>query len=129
MTATMTAKRPPLGLPKRSPVSVLHVCAPNDVNGNPRRCYVVTSHEHGFVETIDEGYEGEAALYSRYPWFHHRAAERLGLKPAYAHRVDVSASEYKREMRREGFQGTERIRDRADRYARRFDSFGQRRGA
>lgn len=122
-----TRKRPPLGLPKRSPVIVTHVRANNDVNGNPRRCFVVRDLDGAHVETIDEGYYGEAALYSRYPWFMHIAADRLGLKPAYAAMIDSTPSEYKRLLRASVHDGTgpTRIRDRADRYARRFDPFGQ----
>lgn len=126
---TTTTARPPLKMPRRSPVIVTHYRANNDVNGNPRRCFNVRDLDGKHVETIDEGYSGEAALYSRYPWFHHSAAHRLGLQPAYAAMVDTTPGEYKRLLRasvHEG-EGPARIRDRADRYARRFDPFGYRR--
>jgi hypothetical protein len=124
---TTTAKRPPLGLPKRCPVTVTHLCANNDVNGNPRRVYVVTDHEGAFVEALDEGYEGEAAVYNRWPYFQHRAAERLGVERRYVQRYDVEPAEYRRQLRREPWEGTERLRRMGDRYARNFDGFGERR--
>ena len=44
----------------------LHLRANNDVNSNPRRCYVVFSASGNFVETIDEGYQGDYLLKQRY---------------------------------------------------------------
>jgi hypothetical protein len=122
-----TTARPPLGLPKRTPVTVRYLRAHNDRNGNPRRCYVVTDLDGRHVETIDEGYSGNAALYSRWPWFNSYACERLGLRGAYVDSIDVGPSEYKRMLHRDGAEGTERLHDRADRYARRFDPWGKRR--
>jgi hypothetical protein len=128
MQDTLTKPRPPMRLPVHSPVTALHVRADNDVNGNPRRCFVVSTLDGLHVETLDEGYSGEAALFGRYPWFHSAPAGRLGLKRANGpQRIDVQVSEYRRMMRREGHEGTEAIRARANRYARRFDPFGHRR--
>lgn len=36
--------------------------AGHDVNGNPRRVFVVIDPKHGVIDAIDEGYEGEAGL-------------------------------------------------------------------
>ena len=35
-----------------------HLRAPNDTNGNPRRCYVVYDDNGGVLDVIDEGYSG-----------------------------------------------------------------------
>lgn len=40
---------------------VLHLCAPNDRNGNPRRAYVVLF-DDGVHAFFDEGYQGRSAL-------------------------------------------------------------------
>lgn len=40
--------------------------AGNDVNGNPRRVFVVLDPMVGVIDAIDEGYEGEAELRKRY---------------------------------------------------------------
>lgn len=40
------------------PVSVLHLCTKNDVNGNPRRLYVGLNSNGHVVRVTDEGYEG-----------------------------------------------------------------------
>ena len=40
--------------------------AGNDVNGNPRRAFVVMD-SLGIVEVIDEGYEGYNAVWKEYP--------------------------------------------------------------
>ena len=41
---------------------ILHVCAPNDTNGNPRRLYYVTDLETGKVTAYDEEYRGRSAV-------------------------------------------------------------------
>jgi hypothetical protein len=131
MDTTTSATDRATFLPKHAPVTVLHLCADNDRNGNPRRCFAVLEAGTGrHVETIDEDYIGESALYGRYPWFHSSVALRHELVPAYAVRVDVAPAEYRRWMRREASPAGEvpsldRIRARADRYAARFDYFGQ----
>jgi hypothetical protein len=39
-----------------------HVCAPNDRNGNPRRCYLVRHMPTGWIlAAYDEGYDGYSA--------------------------------------------------------------------
>jgi 3-dehydroquinate dehydratase len=123
----MQASRRRVALPKRSPVTALHLCADNDVNGNPRRVFVVMNHEGRFVEAIDEGYEGDGALYKRWPWFHSSVALRHDIKPAYTQRLDVEVSEYRRQLRRESYEGTEAVRRLADRYERAYDSLGHER--
>lgn len=40
----------------------LHLCAPNDHNGNPRRLYMVLRADGTIVACIDEGYRGISAL-------------------------------------------------------------------
>jgi hypothetical protein len=42
----------------------IHLKAKNDVNGNPRRCYVVCNPE--VIDVIDEEYRGVGAL-EKYP--------------------------------------------------------------
>lgn len=60
-----------------------HIKAPNDKNGNPRRCYVVyavTAQTSDCVAVFDEGYAGIPRLLSNMP----------SLYP-----VNVSATDYK----------------------------------
>lgn len=45
----------------------LHLKAPSDINGNPRRCYLVLSREGTIIDCIDEGYEGEVQVTKAYP--------------------------------------------------------------
>lgn len=115
-------------IPKRSPVTVLHCRADNDVNGNPRRCFVVFDHMGRHVETLDEGYNGEGILHVRYPWTSWHALHRYGFaEPAqytvYPTSIDVSPSEYKRMLRREPDERCARIRAMADRNQRRGLSY------
>jgi hypothetical protein len=44
----------------------IHLVAHNDLNGNPRRVFVVLNGD-GLLEAIDEGYDGMNALYNRHP--------------------------------------------------------------
>lgn len=105
-------------------VIALHLCAKNDVNGNPRRCFVVLDARGRTVETIDEGYAGEGALYSRWPMFNwHSLRRHLGVSPdlmqagwvVYPHRVDVTATEYNCAMRRDPHPECADLRKWADR--------------
>ncbi len=41
--------------------------AGNDTNGNPRRVFVVFNPRGTIVETIDEGYEGDHVVRTKYP--------------------------------------------------------------
>lgn len=118
-----TATKRPL-IPMRPPITVLHVCANNDVNGNPRRCFVIFDQMGRHVETLDEGYYGEGQLQARYPWTSWHALSRYGFpEPAryttYPTRVDSTPSEYKRMLRREPDERCADIRAMADRNARR----------
>lgn len=45
-----------------SKLSVLHLKAPNDPNGNPRRLFVVVHPQKGIVLTVDEGFAGIHSL-------------------------------------------------------------------
>lgn len=63
---------------------VNHICATNDVNGNPRRALVVYDEQGRHVETIDEGYDGYSKLCEKYP------------KHKVLMRVEVPVKEYKR---------------------------------
>lgn len=98
MPNVQTYLNPPR-LPKTAPVVILHIRADNNASGNPRRCFVVLTPAGRIVETIDEGYAGEGAVWARYPWYHHSAALRLGATCAYAVPVYVAPAEYKRFMR------------------------------
>lgn len=68
----------------------VHICAPNDVNGNPQRCFAVLQGED-VLAVIDEGYEGEGALRGLRASL--RASHYIPVSP---HRVNVSVTEYKR---------------------------------
>ena len=64
--------------------AVQHLRAPNDVNGNPRRCYVLYRLDDDgawLVEVRDEGYAGEPREWMAHPH----------LRP-----IDVSARVYRR---------------------------------
>ena len=66
-------------------MTVINMCAPNDVNGNPRRLFVVLD-EEGVQWIIDEGYAGDGGLKH---W-----AEQTGHRIGYPVRINVTASEY-----------------------------------
>ena len=70
---------------------VLHLCAPNDTNGNPRRCYVVQSRDGVLYKVIDEGYGGWGGLRM---W----CSEREGSLTHVA-TINVPVSEYKSWLR------------------------------
>jgi hypothetical protein len=67
---------------------MLHVCAPNDTNGNPRRVYVhiVNDKVRGSIVAgaWDEGYEGYKAV-----------PEAYRTMASYSHSVKVSPTEYR----------------------------------
>jgi len=41
---------------------IIHYCAPNDTNGNPRRCYVLFDIDNVAVAAWDEEYYGHHAV-------------------------------------------------------------------
>jgi hypothetical protein len=43
---------------EHQPAITQHWCAPNDNNGNPRRCFVIWSDDGILLDVIDEGYSG-----------------------------------------------------------------------
>ena len=43
-------------------VAILHLCADNDLNGNPQRCYVALGKNNRFLGAYDEGYMGHNAV-------------------------------------------------------------------
>lgn len=47
---------------KVSELIVIKLDAGKDRNGNPRRCYVLTHALDGFLDCVDEGYEGESSV-------------------------------------------------------------------
>ena len=61
---------------------VLHMCATNDVNGNPRRVYVLEN-ENGMVASWNEGYLG-----------FHAVPEQFRTSAYNAERVNVSVKDY-----------------------------------
>jgi len=73
---------------KERKLFVLHVKAPNAMNGAPRRLFLVA--EGGKLVAIDEEYAGEAALRAQFPGASVREV------------VHVAASEYKRLLRAHG---------------------------
>ena len=64
-------------------MNLILLAAPNDTNGNPRRCYVLFNENGIAVNAWDEGYSGCAAL-----------PEHLQKTPRPV--IQVSATEYKR---------------------------------
>lgn len=66
-------------------MSIVHLCAKNDLNGNPRRLYALTDEEGTIIASWDEGYRGYHAV----PSFWHGAAYN-------AERQFVSVSRYLR---------------------------------
>ena len=64
-------------------MSLVLLAAPNDRNGNPRRCYVLFNENGVAVQSWDEGYAGCNAL-----------PEHLRKTPRPV--IQVPASEYKR---------------------------------
>lgn len=68
---------------------ILHLCARNDLNGNPRRVYVLRDTESGkYLAAWDEGYKGSDAV----PGELRKAAYH-----SYCERIKVS--EYKQLLR------------------------------
>ena len=61
---------------------VLHLCAPNDRNGNPVRCYVALGENGHFLGAWDEGYLG----YNATP-------ESIRMQTVHSFRVNVTAKE------------------------------------
>lgn len=45
----------------------IHLAAPNDPNGNPRRVYVVFDQDGDVIDAVDEGYRGRHSVTSKYP--------------------------------------------------------------
>lgn len=75
---------------------VLHLAAENDINGNPKRVFVVYDDTGNIVETINEGYIGASAWYKkypnaislgRYPTTKSEVRELLKLKPSHTQEV------------------------------------------
>ena len=62
--------------------AVIHLCATNDTNGNPRRCYVALSENGIFLGAFDEGYAGYLAV-----------PKELQKQAQYALRIEVSGDE------------------------------------
>ncbi len=67
---------------------VLHLNAGHNVNGNPRRLYVVIGRDGSVERVINEGYAGIGALWSAYP--------RLKDKPVYPVELEITPREYRR---------------------------------
>lgn len=56
--------------PKKIVYLVQRLCSKNDVNGNPKRVYIVINPETGnIVDAIDEGYSGLSGVRKKYPEF------------------------------------------------------------
>lgn len=72
-------------------MTVVHLCAPNDTSGNPRRCYVAIDPELGMVGVQDEGYDGDRI-----------AKQRFGAGVAFRSSIRVPPSEYRDFLRAEG---------------------------
>ena len=48
-------------------LAAIHLDAGHDVNGNPRRAYMVVCPNRGIIDAINEGYRGRDALKDKYP--------------------------------------------------------------
>ena len=46
---------------------VIHLDAGREINGNPKRGFMVFDKAGKFIETIDEGYQGRGVLSKKYP--------------------------------------------------------------
>ena len=67
---------------------ILHLCAKNDLNGNPRRLYVMSNEEGKYIAAWDEGYKGSDAVPGEFR------------KDAYlSQRFDVTVTEYNKLLR------------------------------
>ena len=68
--------------------NILHMCAKNDVNGNPRRLYVMSNDDGKYIACWDEGYKGSDAVPGEFR------------KDAYlSQRFDVTVTEYNKLLR------------------------------
>lgn len=67
---------------------IVHYCAPNDINGNPQRCYVLTDNDGTNLAAWDEGYLG-----------HHAVPNSLRDAAYNADRVKCSATAYRKLLR------------------------------
>ena len=61
---------------------VLRLCAPNDINGNPVRCYVALGENNHFLGAWDEGYAG-----------HNATPKSIRELTVYSFRINCSADE------------------------------------
>ena len=68
--------------------NILHMCAKNDLNGNPRRLYVMSDEEGKYIAAWDEGYKGSDAVPGPF-------REKAYL----SQRFDVSVREYNKLLR------------------------------
>ncbi len=48
------------------PILVIHLLAPSDKNGKPRRLYLVVTADGDVKEAIDEGHAGDSAYRNKY---------------------------------------------------------------
>lgn len=94
MTAVDRYLRAPR-LPKTCPVVVLHLKAPSDYNGNPRRCFAVLATAGRLVEVHDEGYSGDQDVKRRWPWLDLNARDGLKLFGASMVSVEITPREYR----------------------------------
>jgi len=66
------------------------IVAPNDVNGNPRRCWIIEITQSRYVKVIDEGYSGSGALTEDGGFTQEEKEQILETAPE----IHVSANEY-----------------------------------
>ena len=45
----------------------IYISAGHDRNGNPKRGWIIASSDGSFIDFVDEGFEGYAALKLKYP--------------------------------------------------------------
>lgn len=71
-----------------TPTMYQHLRADNDRNGNPRRLFLILTHDGGVADIIDEGYMGKGAM-NAYPW--HDMTELPS--------IDITTAEYRSMVR------------------------------
>ena len=82
---------------------VVPIAAPNDRNGNARRCYLVTHYASGYVAAVDEGCHGVQAIDVE-------LGRQIGavLRARISGALAVAPKTYRDAIKRYGFHGSER---------------------
>lgn len=95
---------------KATSISVVHICTSNDINGNPRRGWLLTMNAMADDGTtshlsrclVDEGYRGAQAVGDALPYL---VGPELTWAMANALEVNVQPKEYLRLVKQYGMEG------------------------